>query len=108
MKAKLFLLVFVVMGVCWALLVTVYAQGVALRAYHIPPPYAGMALGIFSGWLVIALGLRVYARITYRNAMQQQRSRPSIPVTSGNDPLEPCQTMYRTPYIENRQTYERS
>ena len=103
MKSKLFLLVFVVLGVCWALLVTVYAQGVALAAYHVPPPYAGMALGVLAGWLVIALGLRVYCGILHKNAVRWARSRPPIPVTSGKDPLVPCQTMYRQPYINWRE-----
>jgi len=102
-KSTLYLLVFVALGVCWALVVTVYAQGVALAEYNIPAPYAGMALGVLAGWLVIALGLRVYCGILHKNAVRWARSRPPIPVTSGKDPLVPCQTMYRQPYINWRE-----
>jgi len=101
-KSSLFLLVFVALGVCWALVVTVYAQGVALSEYHVPAPWAGMGIGIVCGWLVIALGLRMYSNINHKNAIRHMASQPVRETVGGNDVLEPYQHGHRAAYFNPR------
>ncbi len=101
-KSSLFLTVFVALGAAWALIVTVYAQGVALSEYHIPAPWAGMGIGVVCGWLIIALGLRLYVNINHKNAIRAINSKPLRPTVNGQDVLEPFQRGHRVPYFDAR------
>jgi hypothetical protein len=108
MKAKLFLLVFVAAGGAWALIVTVFAavDGFALVPY-LNVPWAGIALGTFGGWLIGALGLRMYYKVDAQNAIRKLNAMvPRRPATAERFKLEPFQHGHRVPYFDPRGNYE--
>lgn len=102
MKAKLFLLVFVTAGVCWALVVSVAAAMHGFNVFGVGAPYAGIALGTLGGFLIGALGLRMYVKADAQNFIREMNSRPRMAVVNGNDPLVPCQVGHREPYFNPR------
>jgi hypothetical protein len=102
MKSKLFLLVFVVAGVAWALLVSVFA---AQRGFSFVPyldaPWAGIAVGTFGGWMIGALGLRMHAKIAHEEALRRINEHTVRHMEIYSDP-EPRQAGHREPYVERR------
>ena len=66
MKQLMYLLIFVLAGVAWALVVTVAAASWSAQPY-LSAPWAGIALGTFGGWIIGAAGLRLYTKIAYRS-----------------------------------------
>jgi len=99
MKAKLLLLIFVLAASAWCLIVITFATQ---RGTTIPPyldaPWAGIALGTLGGFLIGALGLRVFYGATQKEFIKRLAKLEPILTVSGNDPLVACQTMYRQPY----------
>lgn len=102
MKAKLFLLVFVIAGICWALVVSVAAAMNGFNVFGVGAPYAGIALGTLGGFLIGALGLRMYAKADAINFIRKLNSKPRFTAMNGNNPLEPYQVGHRTPYFNPR------
>jgi hypothetical protein len=95
-KSKLFLTVFYALASFWALLVL-------SRTGNLPAWQAwGMAL--LPAFLIGALGLRMYGAINVRDFIEKCRRAPKYTPTIGDDPLAPCQTMYRQPYFDARQS----
>jgi hypothetical protein len=102
MKAKLFLLVFVVAGGCWALVVSVAAAMHGFSFFGVAAPYAGIALGTLGGFLIGALGLRMYTKADAQNFIKDCNSRARLAAANGNDPLVPCQVGHREAYFDPR------
>lgn len=104
MKAKLFLLVFVVMGGAWALIVSVYGVSLILSfaGVVIPAPYAGIALGSFGGWWIGAIGLRLSTKAAFTTAIRRMNAEPRHEICNGVNPLVACQNGHREPYFDPR------
>jgi len=75
MKSRMMLLIFIWSAAMWALTVTVAAERASLQfpSLYLNCPWAGIALGTFGGFLIGALGLRVYAKTSIKEAMQKMR-----------------------------------
>ncbi len=104
MKAKLLLLIFVLASVFWALAVTVVA---AHAHFEYPPfdvPWAGIALGTFGGFMIGALGLRMYVKVSHKEALRKLRttSPPQVAVSHWNEMQAPFEQEHREPYICHR------
>lgn len=100
MKAKLFLLVFVVAGGAWALVVSVAAAMNGFNIFGVGAPYAGIALGTLGGFLIGAFGLRMYHKADAQNYIKRMNARRPLTAVSGIDPLVPCQVGHREPYLD--------
>jgi len=104
MKAKLLLLIFVLGAVVWSLAVTLVA---AQNRFEYPPfdiPWAGIALGTLGGFLIGALGLRMYAKVSHKEALRKLRETmpPTVVVSPWNERPAPFEQEHRQPYICNR------
>jgi len=100
MKSKLLLLIFVLAGVMWSLAVTIVATQKGFTLQYLDAPWAGIALGTFGGFMIGALGLRIYAKVSHREALRKIRERLPRQVETIDDyRLDSCQTMYRQPYV---------
>ncbi len=103
MKAKLLLLIFVLAASAWCLIVITFAtqRGVSIDfPFFIANPWAGIALGTFGGFMIGALGLRMYANVTHREFMRRLAKQMPLQALSGNDPLVPCQVGHREAYLD--------
>jgi len=100
MKAKLLLLIFVLAASSWCLIVITFAtqRGTTIQPY-LNAPWAGIALGTFGGFMIGALGLRVFYAATHKEFLRKLRQQVPLQAISGNDPLVPCQVGHREPYI---------
>ena len=102
MKAKLFLLVFVVAGGSWALVVSVAAAMHGFNIFGVGAPYAGIALGTLGGFLIGAFGLRMYYKADAQNFIKRMNKRVPLTAVNGFDPLESYQVSHRAPYFNPR------
>lgn len=101
MKAKLLFSIFILAGVCWSLIViTIGVQhGFILQPYLDSPMSSGI-VGIFGGFMIVALGLRVYSSASAKEFLKRLRKAPKHAIaTNDGYALDKCQTMYREPYI---------
>ncbi len=105
MKSKLLLLVFVLAAVLWSVVVIEVASE---RMFSFPPyldyPWAGIVLGTFGGFLIGALGLRMYTIITHREDVRKLRttSPPQVAASDWNEMQAPFEQEHREPYICTR------
>jgi len=105
MKAKLLFLIFILAASAWCLIVITFAttRGVSIDfPFFIANPWAGIALGTFGGFMIGALGLRMYANVTHKEYLRKLATIRPLATVNGTDPLVPCQTMYREPYFSNK------
>jgi uncharacterized membrane protein len=102
MKNKLFLLVFVLMGAFHATVVSVVAARNGFEWLGVVAPYAGIVVGTTGGFLIGALGLRMYTRRDTRHFIEAANARAAqyrATMCEGYE-LDQCQTMYRKPYVD--------
>lgn len=104
MKAKLLLLIFILAGVMWSLAVTVVAANTRFEYPPLAVPWAGIALGTFGGFLIGALGLRMYTKISHREGLRKLRTapKPQVAAFDWNEMQAPFEQEHREPYICNR------
>lgn len=105
MKAKLFLMVFMVAGICWALVVSVAAAMNGFSVFGLAAPYAGIGLGTLGGFLIGALGLRMYTRADAQNEIKRLNALPRHPIVTADNPLDACQMGHREAYIDRGGRY---
>jgi len=100
-KAKLLFLVFIVAAVCWSLIVVMVGtqHGFILQPY-LDSPWSSGIVGIFGGFMIVALGLRVYSSASAKEFLKRLQKAPRHTIaTNDGYALDKCQTMYREPYI---------
>jgi hypothetical protein len=101
MKAKLLFLVFIVAAICWSLIVIMVGtqHGFILQPY-LDSPWSSGIVGIFGGFMIVALGLRVYGAANGKEFLKRLQKAPKRAIaTHETYALDSCQTMYRQPYI---------
>jgi hypothetical protein len=103
MKSKLLLLIFVLAGVLWALAVIIAATNNRFTTSFLSVPWAGIALGTFGGFMIGALGLRMYAISAHKEDMRKLRlPPPQVSVHHWNEMQAPFEQEHREPYICHR------
>jgi hypothetical protein len=102
MKAKMLFSIFILAAVCWSLIVIVIGtqHGFILQPY-LDSPWSSGIVGIFGGFMIVALGLRVYGSASSKEFLRKVRAANPRHEIATNDgyALDKCQTMYREPYI---------
>jgi len=100
MKSKLLFLIFILAAIGWALIVTVTAaqHGFAVLRYGLECPWAGIALGTLGGFMIAALGLRMYAHTSTDEAIRKISRKPQ-PVPPAIFDAESCR---QQSYIDHR------
>jgi hypothetical protein len=109
MKAKLLFSIFVLAAVCWSLIVIVIgtSHGFILQPY-LDSPWSSGIVGIFGGFMIVALGLRVYGAANGKEFLKRLEKAPKREIaTNDGYALDKCQTMYRQPYIVTDQRLAR-
>ena len=103
MKAKLLFLIFILAASAWCLIVITFAttRGVNMDTpIYIAYPWAGIVLGVLGGFMIGALGLRVYSNANHKAFMRKLAEAEPLRAQGGNDPLVPCQVGHREAYLD--------
>jgi hypothetical protein len=108
-KAKLLFSIFILAGVCWSLVVIMVGvqNGFVLQPY-LDGPWSSIFVGILGGFMIVALGLRVYGIASAKEFLRKLRKAPKHAIAMNEGyALDKCQTMYREPYIVTDQRVAR-